>query len=471
MSSSYVAFCDDVLGNLDATGLLEKLRRKELSLSEVCSAIVERARKSNPTLNAFTSENFDFATTHQANSGAFLGLPLFVKDNLPIKGFYTRYGSAAVTPRLEKWSDPYAKQLEKMGFSFIGKSALPEFGLNASTEHASSPPTPNPWNIAHSCGASSGGAAALVASGVVPIAHGNDGGGSIRIPAACCGLVGLKPSRGRHVNSLAARALPINILSEGVLTRSVRDTAMFHVEAEKIFRNNRLSPLNQTLSAPRKRLRIGVIFESLVGLPIDPDVNQAVSNCAIHLAKLGHDVHEIPFPVTHKFADDFTLYWSLMAFLIKRSGKLAIGKKFDPNSMDDFSKGLAAFYRRQMLKTPTSLIRLKKQGQSSLKAFDKVDLILSPTLNHAPPPLGYLSPEVHFDTLFERLRNYVGFTPLANVSGAPAISLPLALSRERLPIGLQFMANLGREDLLISLAYELEQTMGWAHLDTARLTD
>lgn len=467
MSSSCVTYCDDVLGYLDATALLEKLRRKEISLSEVCTAVIERARKSNPTLNAYTSEHFDLPIKHQTNTGAFLGLPLFIKDNLPVKGFYTGFGSQAVAPRLEKWSDPYVRQLEKMGFSFIGKSALPEFGLNATTEHANSPPTPNPWNIAHSCGASSGGAAALVASGVVPIAHGNDGGGSIRIPAACCGLVGLKPSRGRHVNSLAARALPINILSEGVLTRSVRDTALFHYESEKIYRNHRLTPLSQALSPPRKRLRVGVIFESLVGLPIDPDVNQAVSNCAIHLSKLGHDVHEIPFPVTKKFADDFTLYWSLMAFLIKRSGKLAIGKKFDPNGMDDFSNGLAEFYRHQILKTPASLIRLKKQGQSSLRTFDDVDVILSPTLNHAPPPLGYLSPQVHFETLFERLRNYVGFTPLANVSGAPAISLPLALSRESLPIGLQFMANLGREDLLLSLAYELEQTMGWPHLDTA----
>ena len=465
MAEACVSFTDDILSASDATEIVERLRSKQISPAEVWEAVVNRALKTAPVLNAIASEGFEPPPDFSSITGSFQGLPLFVKDNLATQGFFTGFGSAAVTPRLEKWSDPYVKQLGRMGFAFIGKSSLPEFGFNATTEPENRQATPNPWNIGHSSGASSGGAAALVASGVVPIAHGNDGGGSIRIPAACCGLVGLKPSKGRHINSFAARALPLNILSEGVLSRSVRDTALFHFEAEKHYRNNRLHPIPQTFEPGKKRLRIGVIFDSLVGLPMDSDVNDAVSNCAIHLSQLGHEVEEIPFPVNQGFAEDFTLYWSFMSYLVKRSGKLAIGKKFDPDKMDGFSQGLAAFYQRHILKSPMSLMRLKKQGQRSLEAFKKVDVILSPTLNHAPPPLGYLSPEVPFETLFERLRNYVGFTPLANVSGAPAISLPLARSREDLPIGLQFMANIGREDLLLGLAFELEQSIGWQHLD------
>lgn len=470
MSFKCHSFANDALGSSDAIGLVQRLKKKDLSPLELRATVVSRAQQVNGTLNAIASDCFAQKPALQASDKhLFSCLPTFVKDNLPVKGFHTGFGSAAVTPKREKRHDPYARQFIKMGFDVVGKSALPEFGFNATTEPEHQSATLNPWNTEHSCGASSGGAAALVAAGVVPLAHGNDGGGSIRIPAACCGLVGLKPSRGRHVNSLAARSLPVNIVSEGVLTRSVRDTAFFHYEAEKFYRNKKLPKLPLVTEPGAERLRIGLVMDTLTGTPLDEDVSESLFETARQLQAMGHQVEEIPFPVDLSFADDFALYWSMMVFLVKHSGKLAIGEKFAPEKMDGLSHGLAAHYQKQLYKTPLMLLRLKRHGQRILKRFakNKVDIILSPTLGHAAPPLGYLSPEVPFDLLFERLRAYVGFTPLANVSGAPAISLPLAMSRENLPIGMHFMANMGREDQLLALAFELEEACKWKHLDQA----
>lgn len=180
------------------------------------------------------------------------------------------------------------------GYICLGKSTLPEFGFNASTEPAQGDPTRNPWNLDYSCGASSGGAAALVAAGVVPIAHANDGGGSIRIPAACCGLVGLKPTRGRVVDNDAARDLPVNIISDGVVTRSVRDTAGFLAYAESWFKNRKLPAIGHVQGPPSGRqLRIGLVLDSINGHPpTDPETRLTVEQTARYLEKLGGHIIE-----------------------------------------------------------------------------------------------------------------------------------------------------------------------------------
>lgn len=250
---------DDAMGNCDATELAKRISNNEISATEVLEAAITRAELVNPNLNAIVTNAFDLArektrtdSQNDSNKGAFSGVPTFIKDNADVKGLPTLFGSRAVANRPAKSNSEFTDQMLSTGLTIIGKSTLPEFGIPPTTESLAQGATCNPWNINHSSGGSSGGAAALVASGVVPIAHGNDGGESIRIPAACCGLIGLKPTRNRLVNMQGTNNLPINVGHEGVITRSVRDTALFMAEAEKHFRNNRLVKLGH-IQAPGKR--------------------------------------------------------------------------------------------------------------------------------------------------------------------------------------------------------------------------
>lgn len=462
-------FSDDALGDSDCVELAMRIRKRDVHPREVIAASIQRAEQLSHTMPAYRSENFDQAmqraeSASPEDNALFSGLPTFIKDNLPTQAFATGFGSAAVTPGIEKRHDPYAKQFNELGFNVLGKSSLPEFGFNATTEPAHEEATRNPWNPGFSAGASSGGAAALVASGVVPIAHGNDGGGSIRIPAACCGLVGLKPSRGRHVNSLAARALPINLVSEGVLTRSVRDTAYFHYLAETHYQNPKLPRLPLIVSPGKRQLKIALLTQSVTGQPTDAPNLKTLEHTAHLLADMGHTIEPIEMPVSKHFAQDFPLYWAMMAFMVTHTGRLAFGGGFDKERLDGLSKGLSQFYRKKMLRTPMALYRLRREAHQYLNTFEHFDLILSPVLSRCTAPLEYLSPEVPFDLLFERLRAYVGFTPLANVAGSPAISLPMGFCPDGLPLGIQLSANLGREDLLLETAYALEEAKPWPTL-------
>jgi amidase len=302
-------------------------------------------------------------------------------------------------PKPAPRTGPFAAQLLSTGLAVLGKSRLPEFGFNASTEFMSAEPTRNPWHPDYSSGASSGGAAALVAAGVVPIAHANDGGGSIRIPAACCGLVGLKPSRGRHLDGDQARALPIKIISAGVVTRSVRDTATFFAAADRRAVHPGLLALLGVAGVPGQRVR-------------QTDVRPVV-----------------------------------------RPGKL-----------DRLSSGLRRLYRRELLRTPSTLLRLSRVKQAYATMFLRHEVVLSPVLAHVTPAIGVLSPRQPFDELLDRLTRYVAFTPLNNVAGSPAISLPTGATAGGLPIGVQLSAAYGDERTLLELAFALEQARPWRRI-------
>lgn len=456
----------DALGTDDAVSLAQKISKKEISTEELASAAIKRAKNINPTICAI-NHLIDEAphTTKQTTHGMFLqGIPTFLKDNIAYKGMPTSFGTNTFNPKPEKKHSPYAEQLSAVGLSILGKSALPEFGFNASTEPAHLPATKNPWNLNYSSGASSGGAAALVASGVVPIAHGNDGGGSIRIPAACCGLVGLKPSRGRHINEYIARTLPVNIVSEGILSRTVRDTAYYHFEAQKIYRNPKLPALPLVTTSGKKRLKIGVYTDSMTGYSTDKETREACLMTADILSKAGHQLEEMRFPVTSKFSDDFSMYWGMLAYMVKKTGRLSLSKEFDENKLDALSIGLANYYRQNMHKTPFILSRLKKHGQQFQSSFNNYDVYLSPVLAQSPRPLGELNPTQDFQSIFDRLLRYVSFTPMANVAGTPAISLPARQTSQGVPIGIQLSAGYGQEQTLLELAYELESLQPWKQL-------
>ncbi|GAA5126712.1 amidase [Haloechinothrix salitolerans] len=451
------AFTDDVLGEDDAVGIAARIASGEVSPREVIDAAIARTQRVDETLNAVTYSAYEWARNAAPATGSLSGVPTFVKDNTDVAGMPTGFGTVAFRARPATKNGPFTGQFLGTGLTVLGKSRLPEFGFNASTEFAEGEPTRNPWHTDFSSGASSGGSAALVASGAVPIAHANDGGGSIRIPAACCGLVGLKPSRGRFIDGDQARTLPINLIGEGVVTRSVRDTAAFFAAAEKYRPAPKLPPVGHVEGPSGRTLRIGLLLESVSGARTCPETRAAVEDTAAVLEKLGHHVEPVPLPVDAGFVRDFTRYWGMLSFMVSRFGRFVIDRDFDASKMDNLSRGLHDLYQRELHRTPTTLYRLAKIKRAYAAAFARHDLILSPVLAHVTPKLGHLSPTLPFGELLERLQQYVAFTPLNNVSGGPAISLPMGASEEGLPIGVQFSAAVGDERTLLDVAYALEQ--------------
>jgi len=461
------AFRDDVLGDLDATGVAELVATKQIKPREATEAALGRIEAVG-ALHAVEHLDPERAldAADREPSGAFAGVPTLVKDNTDVAGWPTGNGSEAYTPRLARTDSDFVRMWSTQGLTYLGKSRLPEFGFSASSEFMTRPPVRNPWNPAYSPGASSGGAAALVAAGAVPIAHANDGGGSIRIPAAACGLVGLKPTRGRITPDQLDETMPVKVVTQGVVTRSVRDTARFFAAAERAYRNPRLPAVRMVEGPGTTRLRIGVLYDSVTAAS-DRETRAATTATADLLAGLGHRVEEIPLPITQQFADDFALYWGFLAWYLTRTGKRGLGPDFDPSRTDNLTQGLAAAFRAGYRRFPATLYRLRRTERAYRALFTTYDVVLSPVLAHTTPKLGYLSPTADFDRLFARLYAYVGFTPLNNVSGGPAISLPLGTTRSGLPLASHFSADIGDERTLLELAYELEQAHPFARIQDA----
>ena len=251
------AFGDDALGDLDAVGLADAIRAGSVARADVVEAAIARTEAVAPALNGLAYQAFEQArATAQADpaGGLFSGVPTFVKDNVDVAGQPTMRGTDAWTPQNAVADGEFTRLYLASGLTPLGKTQMSEFGFSASAEHPRLGPVRNPWDTDHTAGASSSGSGAFVAAGVVPIAHANDGGGSIRIPASCNGLVGLKPSRGRLPLDPELRRMPVGIVANGVLTRSVRDTAAFYREAERIWRNPKLAPVGDVTRPGRQRL-------------------------------------------------------------------------------------------------------------------------------------------------------------------------------------------------------------------------
>ena len=465
MSQRYSAFTNDVLGSLDATAVSELIHKGDISLDEAIDAAIERTRKAQPVLNAMVVADFERVKTRaKAKRDSILNAPAFLKDNINLTGLPTRFGSGATSPKPSSITDDLVNQLHAAGLNFIGKSSTPAFGFGCSTEYDDgTPPTRNPWNLTLTPGGSSGGSAALVASGVVPIAHANDGGGSIRIPAALCGLIGLKPSRGRLVQQRKAKSMPIDIVSDGVLTRTVRDTANFFYDAERFYKPSKLKPIGLVEGPNKKRLKIGFVFDSLLTKAC-PETRQAVEKTAKALSDLGHHVEETTFMAEERFANNFTLYWSFLAFTVELFGQKIFAQEFDRRKLDGLTKGLSRNFSKNMLAGIGSIFYLKKAIKSELAREWNYDAVISPVLAKTTPELGYLNPGVPFDELLRRLQDYVGYTPLANAVGNTAISLPMHQSERGEPIGIQISAPVGDERLLLELAFELESACAWKKL-------
>lgn len=449
---------DDALGRHDLTSVRASLASGEVSAQEVREAALARAEDAR-LLNAVVTW---VDAADDPRSGPFAGVPTFVKDNEDIAGYPTTFGSRATPTSPVRHDTRLVQHWRRLGFATIGKSALPEFGLTATTEPIAHGATRNPWGLDHTTGGSSGGSAALVASGVVPIAHANDGGGSIRIPAACCGLVGLKPTRGRLADPEAMDRLPVKVATQGVLTRTVRDTVAFYEAMAEVHPTD-LPPISSTEEPGR--LRIGMLTTGIAGLGVDPEVAAAVEDVAHECEKLGHSVEVIGNPFGDQIGQDFLRYWAMLAFSLQRFGGQVFGKEYQPARLEPFSAYLAKFFSSVAVNIPGSLRRLRRFPADYDAALGDFDVLLSPVLGSPPVPIGYIGPDVDPREHLVRLLRFAGFTALQNVSGAPAISLPLGRSAAGLPIGIHFAARNGQEQLLLNLAATLEEAIGWPLLE------
>ncbi|MGB6209483.1 amidase [Mycobacterium sp.] len=462
------AFGDDALGDLDAVGLTDALKSGRIGRAEVVEAAIARTEALNAALNGLAYQTFDRARAEAgapAKDGFFSGVPTFIKDNVDVAGLPTMMGTDAWTPRPADLDGEFAQMYLATGITPLGKTQMSEYGFSASAEHPRLGPVRNPWNTDHTAGASSSGSGAFVAAGAVPIAHANDGGGSIRIPASCNGLVGLKPSRGRLPLDKAVSRMPIRLVANGVVTRSVRDTAAFFREAERIWPVPNLPPIGDVQHPGKQRLRIAVITRSLLR-ECSAEVRELTLKTAGLLEELGHRVDHVEKPpVPTSFASDFLLYWGLLAFGQIRLSRGAAG--FDRNRLDNLTLGLDRLARRNMHRLPLALMRLRGARRHTARFARTYDAVLTPTLADETPPIGYLDPTADYQQIIDRLENWVAFTPLHNVTGEPAISLPLGESANGLPVGMMVSADVGAEVRLLELAYELEEARPWARIQDA----
>jgi len=462
------AYADDALGDVDAVGLADAIRSGRLSIPEVIDAAIARIEKVDGDLGAVAAERFERARDEGSDprGGYFAGIPTFVKDNSDLSGLPTMQGTDAFAPVPAKADGDFARMFLATGVVPLGKTRLSEYGFSASAEHPRLGPVRSPWSTEHTAGASSAGSAALVAAGAVPIAHANDGGGSIRIPAAVNGLVGLKPTRGRLAQDRVFHRMPVRLVADGVVTRSVRDTAAFLREAEKVYRDLRLAPVGEVTHASRARRRIAV-FTDGIDMRASTEVEGLTRDTAELLESLGHHVEWIDQPIPESFKDDFLLYWGFLASAVVRSGRLEHGRSWDASRLDRMTLGLDRHCRRNLHRVPRAIAHLRRCGRLAEQLHATYDVVLTPTLACETPRLGWLDPMAEYDDVMGRLLQWVAYTPWHNATGTPAVSLPLATTAAGLPHGMMLGAAQGQEAMLLELAYELEEARPWPLLADA----
>ena len=460
------AFQEDSLGKYDTVDLAEKIKCGDLDVSQVTQDAIERAKKVNPQLNAIAVEDFESALTRSAGPfpGVFQGIPTFFKDTDEVKGLPLYLGSQSLPGEISTRFSKTTQQILATGLNFLGTTTTPEFGLTGTTESSRFGATRNPWNPEYSTGGSSGGSSALVAAGVIPIAHANDGAGSIRIPASCCGLVGLKASRGRIKDKEVPGYFPANILHDGVVTRTVRDTWAFHTSIERQNPAKEFPPIGEISETYRTDLRIAVLTENCHGIQSDDVLVEAAHDAARKCESLGHNIEIISNPFYKKFDQDFWLLWAHLAFYLRYGGGKEFSSKFDPSQLETWPQFLVKHHWKNIHKLPIAFLRLRKFASDYEKLLEGFDILITPTLGTTPPKIGFFGPEVDGEIHWHRINEYLPFTKYQNISGAPAITLPCSTDSEGLPIGIQFASRLGEDRLLLELSKQLEEASSWKSL-------
>lgn len=451
------------LAELDAVETASRIKSGALGAAEAVDAAIERAGRIDKKINAIAFKTFDRARDSAGKtSGPWAGVPSFVKDLDDVTGVPSGFGSRAFPGYKGTAQTPLVDTFLGLGVISLGKSTTPEFGLTATTEPLSTGVTRNPWNPDHSTGGSSGGAAALVASGVVPVAHASDGGGSIRIPASCCGNVGLKMSRGRHPKARPETAGPFSISVHGVQSRTVRDTAAVIAAFEAATPDSGLAEVGLVTGANARRLRVGLVTRGPYGRPVDAEVVEATRAAAKICEELGHNVEEIDLSIAPGVEEAFMLYWAKNAWIAITRWEEISHLKRSGLAFEPFTLGLVEHYETHQGEFDAAVTRLLALTPEFNAIIEPYDVYLSPVAAAPPPPIGYLGPKLTYDEHLPRVLDYAQFTGIFNVIGAPAISLPLSMSKAGLPIGAMFGARVGDEKTLLELAYELEEAAPWS---------
>ena len=449
----------------DATETAAALRSGAVSALEVVDAAIARSESLNPKLNFLVTDDYDRARDRARaplGDGPFAGVPFLIKDLDDLTGLPTRLGTRSTGGiSAAQRHAPLIDGMLATGLNPIGKSATPEHGFLPTTEPLAFGPTRNPWDPTRSAGGSSGGAAAATAAHVVPFAHASDGGGSIRIPASCCGLFGLKTSRNRTLATDPGH-FPMPLSVQLCVSRSVRDSAALLAAVEA--KDSGLPPVGLISAPSSRRLRVGLVLDSVSGQSPDPEVAGAIQDTAALLEQLGHRVAPTAWPAPLVgMADAFLLVWSKGAANLLAETGARLGRPPGLDEVEPFSLAMAAI----VAGAPEGAVEQAVAYLGSLRpVYDawlaEFDVILSPVLSLPPPTIGWLAPDLPVDTMAERLTRYVGYTTPYNVVGAPAMSVPGTWSASGLPIGAQFGAAVGDEALLLGLAYELEAARPWA---------
>ena len=459
---------------IDGLAMAELVAKKEVSAAELLDAAIARAETVNPALNAIVYKDYERARAAAAAPlprGPFTGVPFLLKDiALQCRGTPTRQGSRFLPPVPADHDSHLMVRFRRSGLVAFAKTNVPELGLLPTTEGRLYGPACNPWENAHSPGGSSGGAAAAVAAGVVPLAHANDGGGSIRIPASCCGLVGLKPTRGR-VSAGPDRPDGVDGLAvELVVSRSVRDSAAaLDVAAGPEPGDPYAAPpapgsyLEACRRAPR-RLRIARTTKKLDGKTVHPDCVAAVDRAARLCEGMGHSVEDAaPDIALAALMPAFSAVWCAnLAAVID----LVAGLTGQAPSRDTLEGLTLAFYAWGKQVSASRYVQAKMRfnqlSRTMAKFHQRFDLWLTPTLASPPWRLGTLDIDRQdVEETMTFLSDYVPYTPLQNITGQPAINLPLSWNAAGLPIGVQFIAPFGDETTLLQLAGEMERAQPW----------
>lgn len=461
----------------DAVGLGQLVKKGDITAQELTDLALSAAGKVNPAINAIV-EIFDAPVVdpQAARDGIFFGVPCFKKDiGAAIAGYKQECGSRLLAGVQSPATDFFSTLMLRSGLQILGRTTTSEFGESITTESLAQGITRNPWNTDFIVGGSSGGSAALVAAGVVPIAHTNDGGGSTRIPASICGNIGLKTSRGLVSHAPNCNELMVPMLSDLCNSRSVRDTAAFLDAVAKpgvgdatykgMERN--FSYLEQLKNAPAK-FRIGISTESWCSTPMDAAIKSEVERVATLLADLGHHVEEFTPPMVGSGR-----YWShvetiIFFFTFMQIDWLTNMLKRQP-SFDTLETITLQIYEAGAKITAKQHAQAwayaNFAGRTFAEYFQTYDLLMTPTLNRATPRVGSdlaSSTSLDLKSWSALTQGFVPFTPMANLIGIPAISVPVGICPEGLPLGMHFMGAMGTESKLLDIAQQLEVAVGWS---------
>jgi len=458
-----------------ATELASMVRSGEVSARELVECSLERIEELNPSLNAFVDVDAEraLATADQVRAGdarPFAGVPIAIKNNRPVEGLRLTYGCSLMAENMCDYDHNVTRRFKQAGFVIVGTTTLPEYGILPVSEARLFGATRNPWDLERTPGGSSGGAAAAVAAGIVPVAHGNDGGGSVRIPAACCGLVGLKPSRGRIS---PAPELGDSLLTiDGVLTRTVADTAAIldvlagYEPGDATWAPPPAEPFSAGAGREPGKLRIAATtLPPIADAVVDPMCAHAVAEASDLLRSLGHEVEEVDPPwriegLSELFGAVFSTY---IALSIAYSGMVA-GREPAAEDMEPMSWAIYSMVQKLgAVEGMAATVRLQAHARRLVSFLESYDALLTPALAERPLPLGSLDTAVENPlSTFTRSGLFTPFTPVFNATGQPGISLPLFQGEDGLPLGVQLVGRPAGESALLALSAQLEAARPWA---------